>query len=167
MRRNRQRGFTLIELMMAVAIMALLTAVAVPLYRGYIGEARIGTAITDIRQIEVVLNDLAMDNNLAALDDNEADPRGVYLLNSVIELDDPGAPPAGAQPYLDPWNTMYRYRRPGTHTDSGGNLSNDGGSVQGYDLWSAGPDGVFGNGDDVVRGCNGDYAGFADDHPAC
>jgi type IV pilus assembly protein PilE len=41
----RQRGFTLIELMVAVAIVAILSAVALPAYNSYITRSRIPVAL--------------------------------------------------------------------------------------------------------------------------
>ncbi len=38
---RRQYGFSLIEIMIAVAILAIISAIAIPLYQGYIAEARI------------------------------------------------------------------------------------------------------------------------------
>jgi general secretion pathway protein G len=38
---------------------------------------------------------------------------------------------------LDPWGRPYQYRYPGVHI------------VNGYDLWSLGPDGVSGTADDI------------------
>jgi prepilin peptidase dependent protein D len=43
---RKQSGFTLFELMIAIAIIAILSAIAVPAYRGYIQKA----ALTDVLQ---------------------------------------------------------------------------------------------------------------------
>lgn len=47
---KNQKGFTLLELMVVVAIVAILTAIAVPSYRNYVMKARRATAATCIEQ---------------------------------------------------------------------------------------------------------------------
>lgn len=174
--RNRQQGYTLIEIMLAVAIVAILAAIAIQAYQGHIGEARIGTAIKDIRQAELILNDLAADNSLSQLDGDTGAVLGLYLDAGNLVLANPSTTPSGTVPWLDPWDRIYRYQRDqtantnnGLRTDSAGNVSNDSANSlapQGYDLFSQGADTSITT-DDVVRGCNGAFVGLDADHPAC
>lgn len=54
----RQQGFTLIELMIIVAIIGLLSAVAVPLYNGYVNDAREGALLSTMSTMQVYQEDL-------------------------------------------------------------------------------------------------------------
>jgi general secretion pathway protein G len=104
------------------------------------GDARaIVIARTDISSLETALDAFDIDtghyptgaNGLAAL--SKAPPavrdwRGPYFT----------AAPLDPVP-LDPWNHPYRYMRPGIHNKTG------------FDLWSAGPDGIDGTDDDITN----------------
>jgi len=57
---NRRKGFTLIELMIAVAIIAIISAVALPLYRNYILTSQQGVLINNIASIEVFQEDFRL-----------------------------------------------------------------------------------------------------------
>lgn len=140
MLRQRQAGFTLIEIMIAVAILAIIAAIAIPAYQGYIVESRYGAALQDMRQMELILDDLAMDNDLGAIDGGTA-IRGVFMgTDGAIAFDVPTAAngPGGEPPWLDPWGNIYLYDRDDAAT-----------SPQQYTLESHGPDGADGGGDDV------------------
>lgn len=59
--RHAQHGFTLIELMIVVAIIGILASIAIPQYQIYVGKAKWSTAHTEISHVktgvEVNLND--------------------------------------------------------------------------------------------------------------
>ncbi len=58
-----KKGFSLVELMIVVVIMAILVAVAVPIYNSVTGKSRAKTCIDNQRQIiSVISNDIMLNN---------------------------------------------------------------------------------------------------------
>jgi len=57
---KRTRGFTLIELLIAVAIIGLLSAIALPLYNGYIQTSREGVLMNNIASMRVFQDDFRL-----------------------------------------------------------------------------------------------------------
>ncbi len=56
-------GFTLIEAMITVAILAIVAAVAIPAYNGYIAQTHFNTARANMESLRLALEDFALDNN--------------------------------------------------------------------------------------------------------
>ncbi|CAG1008391.1 Fimbrial protein [Burkholderiales bacterium] len=65
-RAHRARGFTLIELMITVAIAAILAAVAIPMYRDYVLRGRIIDATSKLSDFRVRMEQYFMDNRTYA-----------------------------------------------------------------------------------------------------
>ncbi len=55
--RQRQLGFSLIELMIVVAVIAIISAVALPLYRNYVETSRRGVLVNNISTMEIFQED--------------------------------------------------------------------------------------------------------------
>ena len=125
-----QRGFTLVEIMLVVAIIGILAALVVPKIAGNSERARVTAAQTDIKSgIGTSLGEFEVDN-------------GFYPQNLQDLLQRPRNAKNWHGPYLDslpvdPWGNAYLYSYPGKHNPAG------------YDLWSAGPDGKSGDQDDI------------------
>ncbi len=128
-------GFSLIEILIVLAIIALLAGIVVANFTGIFSGAQEDTARTFVRNsLETPLLKYRMDigrypttqEGLEALIKPPAASaqrwKGPYLKDSTIPL--------------DPWGTPYQYRYPGTKKSDS------------YDLYSFGPDGSE-SGDDI------------------
>lgn len=145
------RGFTLIELFIVLAIIGTLTAIAVPNYLGYKNKAMIMVAVTDIRMLEKQIMLFVQDND-------------GQLPNSLSQL-----PTIGI--VNDPWGRPYQYLRiDGGAKSAKGQARKNLSDVpvnQDYDLYSMGKDGQTNvsfkppvSQDDVVRAYDGQYVGL-------
>lgn len=123
---RKDRGFTLIELMLVVVIIGALVAMVMPRLTGRGEQARVAAATADINA------NIATGLKLYELDNGNF-PSTSEGLNALLSK------PATARnwngPYLerkplDPWGRDYEYKAPGEHRKSD------------YDLYSLGKDGV-------------------------
>jgi len=140
-------GFTFIELMLSMLIIAILAGIAYPAYRGYKEDMEIATATLDIREIEGLLERSLIESG--SLPDN---------LN-------------GLGPATDPWGNPYQFLN-FSNVNGNGQKRKDRNLVPlntDYDLYSKGPDGrsvspltAMHSRDDIIRANNGGYIGAAE-----
>ena len=107
---RRQRGFTLIELMVVLAIIGVLAALIVPNVLGRADDARITAARTDVGNLMQALKLYKLDN--------QRFPSTEQGLNALILKPTTEPVPGNWKPYLDklpsdPWGRPYQYLNPG------------------------------------------------------
>ena len=118
---KKSRGFTLMELMVAIAICGVLSAIAIPNYLRYRQKGLIGGATGDLKTIQRKIQDLGHDTGFWP---NKI-PAGVSVAmgsaNEVWDLSNPNAGltanggnffpdwqgPYFTGPFLDPWGHNY------------------------------------------------------------
>lgn len=131
---KERHGFTLIEMLLVLVILATLAAIVVPKFAGRTEQAKITAAQAQLSNFETALDAFNVDNGYF--------PRGKDGLMELVQQ------PANAQswrgPYLkdiadDPWGRPYIYDYPGKHNE------------RSYDILSMGPDGRIGGDDDIVN----------------
>ena len=61
--RNQQKGFTLVEMMIVVAVIAILSAIAIPAYNDYIRTSRHTEGINEIAAIQLAQEEFFLENN--------------------------------------------------------------------------------------------------------
>ncbi len=129
MRLQQPRGFTLIEILVVVVILAILASIVVPRVLGRTDEAMVAKARADVQGLSTALNLYKLDNFTFPSTD-----QGLEAL-----VNKPGGSPEAANwrsgGYIDrlpkdAWNRDYQYVSPGSHGD--------------FDVYSLGQDGQTG-----------------------
>jgi len=148
--RSVLQGFTIIELVVAVAIIGVLGVLASASYNRYIEKARVHKASVDIVGIQFAIKQ--------------------YEINNSVLPDDLGT--IGQAAKLDPWGRLYVYVNLQGQNGNGSArkdhklnpLNSD------YDLYSLGKDGLTKSQitqkdslDDVIRAHDGAFVGLASD----
>jgi general secretion pathway protein G len=143
-------GFTLVEMMVVLAILVILAAVAIPSYSSYIEKTRNNSVIIDIRSLE---RDIAIYKGVSG---ECPDSLAVLGLGNV----------------LDRWGNPYQYHRITGPQDGQARkdrflhpINSD------YDLYSMGADGKSTapltakiSQDDIIRANDGQYVGLASEY---
>jgi len=136
----RNKGFTLVEIMLVVIIIGVLIAMVVPNLAGRGEQARRAAAKADIE------SNLSTALDLYEMDNGRYPTTEQGLISLLEKPTSTPVPPNWSGPYLkkkkipqDPWGHDYSYRSPGTQ------------NKEDYDLFSFGPDGVEGGSDDITN----------------
>jgi general secretion pathway protein G len=147
---SAEAAFSIIELLLVIAIISTLAAISVPSYFAALEQARITRAIADIRTIELDVKTFELTQG--------------RLPNDLSEV--------GADVFVDPWGNPYVYTNLSDIKGKGkarkdrflNPLNSD------FDLYSLGPDGksstpltAKASRDDIVRANDGGFVGVAAD----
>ena len=123
--REKRAGFTIVEIMVVVIIIALLATLILPRLVGRIGTAKQGVARSKLAEIEKAVETFAI-------------VYGRYPANIDELVSQPSDIPEGkwntpmkSKELIDPWGLQFIYKYPGDHEGA-------------FDLYSLGADGEVG-----------------------
>ncbi|MGD2139656.1 MAG: prepilin-type cleavage/methylation domain-containing protein [Burkholderiales bacterium] len=143
---------TMVELVIALLMVGIIAAVAIPMYNDYIERTKIAQVKSDIADMDSLIAQFQSDN------------LGQFP-NSLADI--------GKAGLLDPWGNPYKYLNLST-MNGNGQVRKDKNLVpinSDYDLYSSGKDGASQgpltapvSRDDIVRASNGRFVGLASDY---
>jgi general secretion pathway protein G len=111
-RREREAGFTLVEMLVVITIIGLVMSLVGPRVLNYLSESKVKAAKIQIESFSAALDLYYLDNGTY--------PTGSEGLTALVQR--PSTSPAWNGPYLktasvpdDPWGHPYVYKVPGDH----------------------------------------------------
>ena len=128
-KKSSRHGFTLLEVIIAVTIVALLAALVVPRLTRFLGQAHEDKATAEV-------NTLATQVRLYITTETTGTLNGDFTLEMLVDGDDPYLD--NENQLIDPWGNPYEIRVPG-------DVNRD------FDVISLGPDGEASS-DDIIHG---------------
>jgi general secretion pathway protein G len=136
-RGTRRAGFTLMEILIVLAILAVIMALVLPNFLKAQRDATLKTAKMAVKNVEQAVEMYASHHD------------GEYPAGGSLDLlmHSPGNDTKWSGPYIkgnkvptDPWGHAIQYQSPGTHQTDGS-----------PDIWSMGPDKQSGTADDITN----------------
>lgn len=127
----RQRGFSLIEIMVVLVIMGLLASIVAPAVMDALGDSKSKRVLADFANIETALKMYKLDNFTF--------PSSEQGIEALVTEPDTQPKPKKWRNYMpelpqDPWGNPYLYQSPG--------------EAHQYDIYTLGADGVRGGVDE-------------------
>jgi general secretion pathway protein G len=155
--KDDSQGYSLVEMLIVLAIITTVAAIALPSYSGAVNKAKMVSAMGDIRRFQTNIDFYFATNGSYPDSLDEVNPEG----------------------RMDPWGQPYEYLN-----IAGGDSKGKNGKVKGcrkdknlvpinsdYDLYSMGPDNnsqapltAHASRDDIIRANNGAFIGIADNY---
>ncbi len=129
---KKNKGFTLLELLVVIVILSLLAALVIPKLTGRVDEAKIDTAKVQLKELKRTLEMYKLDNGNY--------PTTEQGLKALVQKPDTPPEPKKWRQYLDhipkdPWGNEYVYISPAKNHP--------------FELKTKGPDGELGTEDDI------------------
>ena len=125
-----RRGFSLLEVIIAVTIVALLATLVVPRLTRFLAGANEDKAVAEVNSLANAVRLYITQNTTGNIDDD-------FTLEVLLDGDDPYL--ENSADLIDPWGTPYEIIIPGEQ-----NIE--------FDVMSYGPDKKFGGEDDIIHG---------------